>query len=131
LLALYVENHPHNDQVVQIYSKQKVGGNSFYMSTHSIAELFANLTKGKQYFDCSASKAYQLINEIVGTFFIAIPLNKEDYLDALRELKEKDFTNGIVYDGIISQAANKISADILVTINEKDFKNLPTCTMQS
>jgi predicted nucleic acid-binding protein len=124
LLALYVENHPHNDQVVQTYSRQKATDNSFYMSIHSIAELYSNLTRGKQYFDYSAEKADQLINKIVDTFFSVVSLNEEDYLAAFSELKEKDLTNGIVYDGIISQAAHKIEADILVTINEKDFKRL-------
>jgi hypothetical protein len=45
-------------------------------------------------------------------------------LATLGKLKEKDLTDGIVYDGIISKAANKINADLVVTLNEKDFKRL-------
>ncbi len=124
LLALYVEAHPDHEKAVNTHIQLSKEESETYICAHSIAELYANLTRGIAYFNFSAMKAESLINTILDKFFSVVELTRKDYIETIEFLKEEKLTGAVIYDGIIVQAASKIDAEYIVTFNEKDFKRL-------
>jgi predicted nucleic acid-binding protein len=124
LLALYTEKHPHHKNVKEKHLQFIHEDGAFYISAHTIAELYSNLTRERYYFQLSSEKAQAIILQITDEVAQSVPLTESDYVDVIDKLKEKDFRGPIIYDGLISWSARKINADLLVTLNEKDFQKL-------
>jgi predicted nucleic acid-binding protein len=124
LLALYTEKHPHHKKVKEKHLQFIQEGGDFYISAHSIAELYSNLTRERYYFKLSSEKAHVIIIQITDELAQSVSLTESDYVDVIDKLKEEDLRGPVIYDGLISWTARKIKADLLVTLNEKDFKKL-------
>lgn len=124
IIALLVTDHQDHSKSLTTYKKLKKQGGAFYISVHSVGELYRTLTWGKAYLNYSPQKAFSVIHETVFPFFGRVTLVEDDYLHVLSRMKSLKLTGAIFYDGLISQAANKIDADYLVTYNAKDFKRV-------
>lgn len=122
LLALFLEDHPDHEKAIQTHVKLIENDSEFYICTHSIAEIYSNLTRGIKYFKFSPSKAYEVIKRDLADVFSIVDLNSTDYLDTIKYLKAEKLTGAVVYDGIIVKASSKIDAKYIVTFNERDFK---------
>ena len=56
--------------------------------------------------------------------FETVPLSSQDYDSVIEHLANLGIIGGAVYDGLIMHAAVKGEADLIVTLNEKDFRRV-------
>lgn len=56
--------------------------------------------------------------------FTIMPLTEEDYWNAIAQMVASGRSGGGIYDALIAQVALKTEAEILLTLNAKDFMRL-------
>ena len=94
------------------------------VTTHSLAELYAILTRLPVSPRITPTLAYRLIQQNVTNLCTIISLTAEDYDAVLQHLAETGLSGGITYDALILYAAIKANVDRIVTLNEKDFQRI-------
>lgn len=92
------------------------------VSTHTLAELFAVLTRFLQK-NISTRAAHDII-EGLRTRLTVIDLTEDDYVWVLEQLTALNLTAAVVYDALHARAALKADATTLYTFNVKDFTRL-------
>lgn len=97
---------------------------SAFISAHSLAELYSNLTKYPLPPVIPPNDALLFLQKEVMPHFKPITLSVRDYSKAIDRLVDKSLKGGIVYDSLHVQAAMKKKVDALVTLNSKDFARL-------
>ncbi len=92
-------------------------------AAHSLAEVYATLTRypGKQ--RLSAESADLLVQEIEHRLTL-ISLDGDEYRAALRRIARMGIVGGAVYDGLIAACALKSRAAHLYTWNMRHFEQL-------
>jgi len=96
------------------------------MSAHSLAELYAVLTRLPLLPRVSPADARELIHRNIYSRSIAIVvLDAHDYKAMIDHLATDYLQGGIVYDAVIAACACSWKADTLLTLNAADFVRLP------
>ena len=92
-------------------------------AAHSLAEVYATLTRypGKQ--RLSAESAALLVQEIERRFTL-VWLNSDEYRAAIHRIARMGIVGGAVYDGLVAECALKAGADYLYTWNARHFNLL-------
>ncbi len=121
IVAALVKAHPVHERAVSWLKRAKTGEVIMTISSHTLAELYAVLTTLPVSPRISPDMAWRLINENIEKTATVVPLDTEDYIETLRQLKAGGFSGGIVYDALIFKAALKSGADSLLTLNAADF----------
>jgi predicted nucleic acid-binding protein len=123
LVAAMIELHPSH--AISLPWVQQVRNQSIlgYISTHSIAELYAVMTRLPLSKPLSPQQVHDAIVNNLETFH-TVDLESTDYLSVLKNVSQLNITGGGIYDGIIAQAALKANVDILLTSNSKHFVRL-------
>lgn len=123
LVAAIVADHP--SYPVSFPWLQRVRAQSIVgcVSTHSLAELYSVLTRLPLPKPLTARQAHTVIANNLNIFEI-IDLDSADYLAVLEDISKLGITGGGVYDALIAQAARKINAEVLLTLNPKHFIRL-------
>jgi predicted nucleic acid-binding protein len=123
LVAAMVAAHPkHNISLpwLQQVLAEEVAG---FISSHSLAELYAVLTRLPLRPAIKPALAAQLISENLQGFQI-IPLSTEDYKAVIANLVSLQIPGAAIYDALIAQAALNSNIDVLLTLNPKHFQRL-------
>jgi hypothetical protein len=90
-----------------------------YVSLHTLAELYSNLTgKLGASLGIGIPDALRMIEADILALFHIVPLTREDYLTVLQDAAGMGVKNGTIYDGIIGFAAWKQGVDHLITLNK-------------
>jgi len=124
LVAALVKAHPVHERAVSWLKRAKTGEVIMTISSHTLAELYAVLTTLPVSPRISPDMAWRLINENIEKTATVVPLDTEDYIETIRQLKAGGFSGGIVYDALIFKTALKSGADSLLTLNASDFTRL-------
>ena len=124
LIAAMVETHPAYELVFPWLQRIQHTDDVGFVATHSLAELYAILTKLPISPRISPTLAYRLIQQNVLNLCTIISLTSKDYEAVLQHLAETGLSGGITYDALILYAAIKAHADHIVTLNEKDFRRI-------
>jgi len=90
-------------------------------STHSLAELYANLSVVKGSRQQRPETALRLVEQIAGRMTV-VPLTAEEYLAALRSGAASRIAGGTIYDALLLACARKVHAERIYTWNERHFK---------
>jgi predicted nucleic acid-binding protein len=123
LVSAMIESHPHHSislPWIQQVRNQSILG---YISTHSIAELYAVLTRLPLPQPLNPQQIHDAIVNNLKTFH-PVNLDNADYLEILKNVAQLNITGGGIYDAIIAQAALKADVDNLITLNPKHFTRL-------
>jgi predicted nucleic acid-binding protein len=123
LVASTIEAHPHHSislPWIQQVRNRIIQG---YISTHSIAELYAVMTRIPLAQPLNPQQIYELIVNNLESFH-PVDLESNDYLEIIRNVAILNITGGGIYDAIIAQAALKANVDMLLTMNSKHFTRL-------
>ena len=103
-VAAMIESHPNHPislpWIKQARSKEITG----YISTHSIAELYAVITRLPLINSINPKQAQEIIINNLKTFN-TIDLGSDDYLAVLKNVSQLNIVGGGIYDAIIAQAA--------------------------
>lgn len=121
LVAAMVEVHPAHERALPWLQRAKHREDTAFVASHTLAELYAVLTRLPVRPSISPAVAWQLIQENVLAAFEVVPLSAEDYRTILEHLSQSGIVGGATYDALIAYTALKAMVDQLVTLNEKDF----------
>lgn len=123
LVAATIEAHPNH--AISLPWIQQARGKSIqgYISTHSIAELYAVMTRLPLAQPLSSQQVHDVIVNNLESFH-PVDLESSDYLEIIRNVARLKITGGGIYDAIIARAALKANVDVLLTMNSKHFTRL-------
>ena len=124
LVAGMVEAHPSHDRALLWLKKAKAKELGYFVCTHTLAELYAILTRLPMRPRITTGTAARLIRDNVETPATIVPLSTADYRSVIRDLSERGIAGGSIYDALIAKAARKSSADRLLTFNPEDFERV-------
>lgn len=123
LVAALIVSHPHHpacfSQLQAAKSKQVQG----FISTHTLAETYSVITRFPIQPRIAPSQAQSLITDI-SQYLEIVPLLTNDYLAAIASLVALNLPGGGIFDALIAQAALKVEAEILLTLNPNHFTRL-------
>jgi len=94
------------------------------VASHTIAELYGVLTTLPLRPRITPDTALRLILENVRKIAKIVPLSVSDYEATIERLAELGIPGGAVYDALIARAAEKSSAERLLTLNASDFERV-------
>ncbi|MBI5018036.1 MAG: PIN domain-containing protein [Deltaproteobacteria bacterium] len=122
LVAAMVAAHPAHGRASAWLRKARAGEVEFLIAAHTLAELFAVLTRLPTVPRISPEVACRLVEENVASRAGVIALVAEDYRALLRRWAGLGLAGGAVYDGLIARAAERATADRLLTLNVDHFR---------
>jgi predicted nucleic acid-binding protein len=118
LVAAVLEEHEHHQRSFLAFSK--ADQSSAFCAAHSLAEIYATLTRypGKQ--RLSADQALLALSAFEKRLTI-IALEAREYLVAIRRFAALGITGGTMYDALIAACSLTARADVLYTWNIGHF----------
>lgn len=124
LVAAMVESHPAHGRALPWLQRARQGEIDLVVCTHTLAELYAVLTALPVRPRIGTDMARRLIRENVESNGTVVDLRSGDYRAVLDNQAALGLTGGSVYDALVAQAARKVGADRLLTLNEGDFRRV-------
>ena len=121
LVAAFVNAHPRHANCLPWLQKVKKKEIEGIISVHSLIEIYSILTKLPLSPRINPALALNLIKENILEDFELVTYGKKDYINLLDELSHDNITGGASYDGLILNAAKKVTADKILTLNVNDF----------
>jgi predicted nucleic acid-binding protein len=121
LLAAVIQKHTAHERAFAVLEGVQSGKNEGLVSAHSLAELYANLTKLPPPFRHSPEQALLTIEENVLNYFKISSLTGNDYSALIREAALAGIQGGTIYDAVLLKSASKAEADQIYTLNLKHF----------
>lgn len=122
LVASFLSGHSQHSVSLPYLKQAQAHQIQGYISTHTLAELYSVLTRIPQA-QIPPALAQQLITDNLQTFE-AVALNRTEYDAAIGLMVQLQLPGGGIFDALIAQAALKIEADRLLTLNPKHFTRL-------
>ena len=98
------------------------GGNMAYV--HALAETFSILTGGRHGRRLSAAATSRLIQQSIVPYVQMQTLTGRDMAAALVECESRGVRGGAIYDWLHLAAARKAGAEVLLTLDLRDFRSL-------
>ena len=120
--ALLVKHDRHSIAFPQLETAKR-GDDQGYLSTHSLAELYAVATRLPQPIGVSPESAEAMILDML-EYLVPVELSTDDYRQAIARVTSLNLAGGVMYDAVIAQAALKANVERLITLNPKDFDRL-------
>src|SRR5260370_1573814 len=100
------------------------------MSAHSIAEMYAALTRLPVQPRIHPVEAVRIITDNILPHFEAVPIGKKDYVEALRVVGNGGWSGAKIYDALLMGCAARCGADRIYTFNLTDFRLLAPAGLQ-
>lgn len=130
-IAAFLEGHEHHSSARPIIDRVTRGTDRGWLAAHSLAEIYAVLTRLRATSHISSSIAWRLIEEnIVGDFKL-IALSPAEYRNAIKSFAMQGVEGGQTYDALILAAAIKSRADRIYTFDVQHFQSLAGDKLQS
>ena len=124
LVAAMVAAHPAHARALPWLSRAKKGEVVYSVGAHSLAELYAVLSRLPPTPRLTPEAAARLIHDNVETHATVVTLSASDYNLTIKRLAERGLAGGQVYDALIARAAEKCGADRLLTLDPEDFRRV-------
>ena len=124
LVAAMVEGHPRHAAAWSWLQRVRQRTDMGFVAAHSLAESYAVLTRMPLHPRISPALAVQLIRTNVLATCEVVALSENDYATLLDHLAEVEIAGGAVYDAVLLYTANKVNVDLIVTLNESDFRRV-------
>ncbi len=128
LIAAFVESHPKHKSALSFLIKAKNREFEFFVSAHTIVEVYSVLTIAPFKPKISPKIAKKLIENNIKPTAKIVYLSDKDYFKIVEKMCDSDLKGGIVYDAIIIECALKSKVDEILTLNHKDFSRLSADT---
>jgi predicted nucleic acid-binding protein len=124
LVAASERSHPHYPQARPALVRVVSGHDKGFIGQHSIAELFAALTRLPVQPRIHPVEALRIISENIRPHFEIVSLDHEDYFEALQTMAAGGWTGAKIYDALLLGCAAKCGAERIYTFNLEDFRRL-------
>ena len=119
IIAASVAKERHHQAALTWLNDSINEGNEHVLVSHTIAELYAGLTK-----HIAPRYARPIIEDQINLAAEIVELQTIDYTQAVQEVTASGLTSGIIYDAVIAQAARRIQADFIASLNRKHFERV-------
>ena len=124
LVAAIVESHPAHERALPRLQRVGAATDSGVVAAHTIAELYAILTRLPIQPRIPPAIAQQMIDRNVLDICEIVALSAADYASVLTHLAAAGIIGGTTYDALIMYTAVKVEVDQIITLNEKDFRRI-------
>lgn len=124
LVAAMVEAHPSHERAQKRLQKLLSGNDQLLLCAHTLAELYAVLSRLPVSPRITPDMARRLIRENVEKKAKIVTLDAADYTAVLDRMTDAGIAGGVIYDALILRAAEKAHAGLLLTLNETDFRRV-------
>ena len=124
LVAASARSHPHYLQALPALERIKAEKDKGFISTHSIAEVFAALTRLPIVPRVHPSEAARIITTNLLPYLQTVPADQDDYLSALAAMEQSGWIGARIYDLLLLICAERCRADRIYTFNLNDFRAL-------
>lgn len=125
MVATLVAAHPAHARAVRRYEHLLSEGDKLFLCAHSLAELYAVLTRMPTSPRIGPDTARRLIEDNIRLTSIGIvSLDAKDYMEVVDRMATLGLVGGVMYDMLIVQAARKTKAHAILTLNEFEFSRL-------
>ncbi|HZM05786.1 MAG TPA: PIN domain-containing protein [Candidatus Saccharimonadales bacterium] len=122
LLAALLQKHVAHERAFALLERIQGGEDDGYISAHSVAEVYANLTKLPPPFRHSPEQALLNVEENILKYFEISSLSGSDYKTLIREAALAGIQGGTIYDAILLKSADKVAVERIYTLNLKHFQ---------
>lgn len=130
LVAASVQSHPHYMQARPALLGVASGEDKGFMGMHSIAELYATLTRLPVQPRIHLVEAARIITDNILPYFEVEALSKEDYLLALNMMASGGWNGAKIYDALLLCCATRCLVERIFTFNLRDFQQLAPAGLQ-
>jgi predicted nucleic acid-binding protein len=96
----------------------------FFVSGHSLAEVYSVLTRLPRTPRISPADALQMLRENVTSCAKIVALADNDYVSLVEDLAQRGVIGGAVYDAVIAKVAELAQVDRVVTLNVAHFRQV-------
>ena len=131
LVAASSKSHPHHVQAYPALRRVAGGRDKGFISPHSIAEMYASLTRLPVEPRIHPTEAARIVTDNLLPHFEAVPVDKADYLAALNIVKDGGWAGARIYDALLLRCAAKCDVNRVYTFNLGDFRLLAPKNLQN
>ena len=130
LVAASEKSHPHYAQARPALLRVAAGQDKGFMGLHSIAEVFAALTRLPVQPRIHPVEAARIVTDNILPHFEVISLGKEDYLEAMNTMGSGGWIGARIYDALLLRCAARCAVERIYTFNLGEFKQLAPAGLQ-
>jgi len=124
LIAAVIEGHPAHALAFPWLQRVKDRVDSGVVAAHTLAEMYAILTRLPVRPPISPVMAREIIKVYVLDICEVVALSGADYAVLLNHLADLGIAGGAAYDALLLHAAWKADVDQVVTLNPHDFRRV-------
>jgi len=124
LIAAVLAKHEAHAKALPILQRVQEGKDAGMVGAHSLAEMYAVLTRLPPPYRHSSEQALLSIEENILKHFKICALGGNDYAALIREAAMAGIQGGAIYDAVLLKCGEKAEPDQLVTLNLKHFLTL-------
>ncbi len=124
LLAAIVEPHPLHQTAFLWLKRARWQEFDMLVASHTLAELYAVLTTLPISPRITPGSASHLIHSNIENIAKIVSLSASDYFVLIKRMANLGLSGGVMYDALITRAAEKSGADKVLTFNLDDFKRV-------
>ena len=131
LVAASEQSHPHYPQAWRALRRATSGKDQGFMSVHSIAEMYAALTRLPVQPRIHPAEAVHIISNNILPHFETVPIGKKDYIQALGQVGDGGWIGAKIYDALLIGCAARCEVDRIYTFNLADFRMLASSSLRA
>jgi predicted nucleic acid-binding protein len=124
LVAAVVYKHESHARAFPILERVLNGKDEGFISGHSVAEMYAVLTRLPHPYKHTPEQAFLSIDENVVKHFKVTVLSGADYAALVKEAALAKILGGTIYDAVLIRCALKSKAERIYTLNVRHFQNI-------
>ena len=124
IVAAFLRGHPHHNRARPVLERIKAGQDQGFVAAHSLAEIYAVLTRLPGASQVAPTIAWRLISENVVKNFTTVALTSKEYAQTLEKAAADGVEGGKTYDSLLLAAAAKSEVDRIYTGNVRHFQGL-------
>lgn len=122
LIAAVIKQHVAHERAFAVLERVHYKKDEGIIAVHSLAEMYAVLTKLPPPYRHTPEQALLSIEENILKYFKPIGLATGEYTALLREAVTARIQGGTIYDVLLLKAATKAQVEVLYTLNLKHFQ---------
>jgi predicted nucleic acid-binding protein len=129
LIAAVIKQHIDHERSFAVLERIQSGKDDGAISAHSLAEMYAVMTKLPVPYRHTPEQALLSIEENVLKYFKTVSCSGNDYATLLREAAGIGLLGGMIYDALLMKCASKAEVDRVYTLNLKHFQTIASPEM--
>jgi predicted nucleic acid-binding protein len=122
LIASVLDLHDAHVRCLPLLGRVQDGKDEGFISAHSLAEMYAVLTKIPPPLRHSPEQALLSIEENILNHFNVLHLRGTEYGALIRDAAAAGIQGGTIYDTVLLRSATKANPDRIYTLNLKHFQ---------